>query len=207
MTLTTHEDALLENTTLLNQASQPGDDYFLLLNTKLKIVTCNQSASKLFGQFNIQAGEQSPKGILELIENSLFTWLKQMFEKAKSGVTSCHEVLLNANSDDSIWVRFTVSPAYNNKNEIVGVACVGCNVHKEKTQEEKLNIQKSVLRQIAQIYSHEIRHPLTNILAIIDLIKCEDYKMTEMYLGFLESASKELDRAIRNVILDSVKAA
>ncbi len=68
-------------------------------------------------------------------------------------------------------------------------------------------MQGLVLKEIAQMYSHQVRHPLTNIMALIDLIRCDDFEMTKKYLGFLETASKELDHIIRNVVLVSAKAA
>jgi len=74
-------------------------------------------------------------------------------------------------------------------------------------QQEKIEIQHSTLSKIAQTHSHQIRHPLTNILAIIDMLKREDFIMTKQYIEFLEISSKELDQVIRDVVMDSYTSA
>lgn len=131
----------------------------------------------------------------------------RFLEKAQKGETNSFEILANPGSENAFWNRFTISPAYNSKKELIGIACIGSNIDKEKRQQEKIEIQHYTLSKIAQVHSHEIRHPLTNILAIIDMLKHEDFRMTEQYIGFLETASKELDQVIRNVVMDSYTAA
>lgn len=78
---------------------------------------------------------------------------------------------------------------------------------KEKRQQEKIEMQYTTLSKIAQIHSHEIRHPLTNILAIIEMLKQEDFAMTKQYLEFLEISSKQLDEVIRKVVMDTYTSA
>lgn len=198
---------LLENAAVMKEAFYDNcDDYFLLLNSNLQIVNFNQSAVNFFNERNFKADLQVGKRVFEYIQPSLIERFAEIFETVKNGDIIQHEILVNADSENNFWIKISLSPSYNSKKELIGIACIGCNIQKEKTQEEKINIQKSVLAQIADIHAHEIRHPLTNILAVIDLIKHEDFKMTKQYIEFLETASNELDQVIRKVVLNSYEA-
>lgn len=183
------------------------NDYFILLNANLEVVSFNKPANEFF----IKRKEKLPLSVGTSIFNYILKEniprITKLFEVVKGGERRTVEVLANPDTAKAFWNKFTASPVLNIKNELIGVICIGCNVDKEKRQQEKINQQSSTLAQIAQVHSHEIRHPLTNILGVIDIIKQEGFVMSEQFLGFLESASKELDIVIKNIVLESSKAA
>lgn len=134
-------------------------------------------------------------------------WFREMTEQAQAGNCCQHEVLLQDENGCDMWMRFKFSPLYNSKRIIKGITCIGTNVNKEKMQEQKLANQKVLLREIADTYSHQLRHPLTNILAIINLMKEDDGSVSNVYFEYLEKASQQLDAVIRTVVNQTYVAA
>ena len=179
------------------------ENYFLLLDLNLSIVTFNDAFAKFI---TVKPGKRS-RNIIDCLSSSHIHWLTQMFENAKKGHSMQQEMLINDEQDNVHWIRFDVSPSYNLNNDVVGITCIGNNVDKEKTQEEKIAMQHSLLKEIASTYSHELRHPLTNIMAVINLLKHDNLKMSKLYFECLETASKEMDKVIRTVAMQLYNAA
>ena len=197
---------LLEQAEIMKSAFyDSSDDYFLLLNKKFEIVSFNPAIRTFFRQRSIEP-EKGDK-ILQYLATNQLPQAREIFQKAKSGETTTVEINGKAWGDTTGWNKFTISPTYNAKKQLIGFACIGYNIDQEKKQQEKIDLQNNILSQIAQLHAHQIRHPLTNILGIINILKEEDFKMTKEYLGFLETASIELDGIIRKVVSDSHKAA
>ncbi|HEX8334830.1 MAG TPA: GAF domain-containing protein [Segetibacter sp.] len=197
---------LLDQAEIMKKAFYDGcEDLFILLNNNFEIVSYNSSTQNFF----TLNGREIKKGknIVEYLMPENARLVEEMLYKAKAGEAATFEILSNANTNVQSWNKFTVSPTYNSKQQLIGLACIGCNIDEDKMLHEKISLQKSTLSQIAQLHSHQIRHPLTNILGIINLLKQDDFKMTEQYLTYLESASNELDDVIRKVVIDSHQAA
>jgi hypothetical protein len=203
-----HHKELLEQAEVMKTAFYDNcEDYFLLLNNTFEIVSFNASAELFFSQRNNGPRLIKGKKITQYLLPSNVSKVERSLKKAQEGQTNSFEILANPNSENAFWNRFSLSPAYNSKKELIGIACIGCNIDKEKKQQEKIELQYAVLSKIAKIHAHEIRHPLTNILAIIELLKKEDFTMTKQYIEFLEASSKELDQVIRGVVMDSYTSA
>lgn len=197
---------LLQQAEIMKTAFYDGsEDYFLLLNRRFEVISFNSSIQNLCEKRNNEL--QKGKQVLEYIKPANFAKVQQILFRARSGETTTFELLADADSQSSSWIKFTVSPAYNSSHELIGIACIGCNIDKEKQQQEQIRVQKVTLSHIAQLHSHQIRHPLTNILGIINILKQENFTMTEEYVGYLETASKELDDIIRKVVVESYVAA
>lgn len=179
------------------------ENYFLLLNLKQQIVTLNDAFQTLLNVNFPEANNRTIKNLKSCLGEEHLEWFEEFILLAQEGQTVQHEVLMKDNCNNERWIRFHFSPFYNLKNEIRGITCIGTNVNREKTQEKKLVMQNLLLSEIAYTYSHELRHPLTNILAIINIMKYENYKMTETYFEYLEIASKQLDAVIQNVVLQT----
>ena len=203
-----HNQQLLEQAEVMKRAFFDNcNDYFLLLNNTFELISFNSSCVDFFNRRHNGLCLQKGEKISSYLLPSNVPVVEQYLRKAQEGEVISFDILANPGTDNAFWNRFTLSPAYNSNHELIGIACVGRNIDNEKKQQEKIETQYSILSKIAQIHSHEIRHPLTNILAIIEILKREDFTMTKQYLEFLEISSKELDAVIRNVVIDSYSAA
>ena len=75
--------------------------------------------------------------------------------------------------------------------------------HSQKLLKEhvaKIEKQNASLLHIAQIQSHDIRHPLTSILGLINIIKEDGYLADKNVLLMLEQSAFDLDNKIRSIV-------
>lgn len=179
-------------------------DYFLLLNTSNEIVAYNTAAEELFSRY----GKRIRKGrkLLDyLLPSSIETFNKYLL-KAKQGECVYFEFLMNEPADNQSWCKIHLNPTYNSTNEFIGIACLGCNIDNDKRLQIRIEQQKTTLTQIARLHSHDIRHPLTNIMGIVNLIKQESYQFNKQYIEYLDTASQELDTVIKKIVMESHEA-
>ena len=192
---------------LYQSLDQNEGNYFLLLNLNHQIININDAFAFLFGVDIHDVTSKTAESIFNCIHAKYAEWFRELFEIAKTGKSAQHEVLINDELENEKWIRFDFSPFYNLKNELRGITCIGTNISKEKVQEKKIINQKKLLNEIASTYSHELRHPLTNILAIINIMKYDDVSMNKVYFKYLEIASKQLDAVIHQVVRRTHKVA
>lgn len=100
-------------------------------------------------------------------------------------------------------VRYIESHAIIKKSEsgrILSLIGTNRDVTEDVLIQEKIKAQNKVLREIAFIQSHEVRRPLANILAIIEVLKNSDaVSELEIFDHLVESAN-ELDKEIRSIV-------
>lgn len=207
---TTLEMPLLSEPDFAASAYDHGDKNeecgFLQLNMHNQVVTINNALAKLLSMDTSIVNSRQWKSIFTFLPMEHKEWFSQMTNQAKAGKCSQHELLVKDEQNNETWIRFEFLPLYNTQNIIKGITCIGTNVNKEKMQEVKLAMQRLLLKKIADTYSHQLRHPLTNILAIISIMKHDGASVTNLYFQYLEKASQQLDAVIRTVVNQSYKA-
>jgi light-regulated signal transduction histidine kinase (bacteriophytochrome) len=93
---------------------------------------------------------------------------------------------------------------YDGNGEIAGLAIVGSNINTQKKTAKILRQQSERLSNIAWFQSHQVRRPVSSILAIMNLIKDEkDYSQINEYLQMLETTTQQLDEIIRTIVKQS----
>jgi len=68
---------------------------------------------------------------------------------------------------------------------------------------EEIERQNESFRKIAQIQSHQVRQPLTSIMAIINLIKLDDYVADKETLMMMEKSAQILDSRIHEIVKET----
>ena len=74
------------------------------------------------------------------------------------------------------------------------------NIQEIEAKNIAIQQQNTQLREIAQMQSHEFRGPLSSVLALMNLIKTENYTMNKDYFNMMESAVNKLDEKICGVV-------
>ncbi|RZK55617.1 MAG: PAS domain S-box protein [Pedobacter sp.] len=67
-------------------------------------------------------------------------------------------------------------------------------------QIEQVEKQNRALQQIAFIQSHEIRHPLTIIMSLVDLAKKGVFALNEKWIDMLSNSANTLDERIKAIV-------
>jgi hypothetical protein len=178
------------------------DEFYLLLNNKLEVIAFNRAVREFYKnqapEFEIMEGEN----FLNFVTPSLLPKVNKILEYVLQGNEVKNENLTTL-SIDNFWLKYNIAPVCNDIGQIIGIACIGSNRNLEKNQEEKIKAQKNTLSEIAQLYSHQVRSPLTNILGVVDLMKQDSFEPLSPYVQMLDSAARELDSVIRNIVYQS----
>jgi len=187
-----------EKSILLNAFFNSADQYQLLLNKQLEIVAFNDCAfnfNRKYAHHDFKTG----KSIFDYINPSLTDDFKMQCFKAFEGEIVHYEHFIEGG-----WFNFVIKALYNPDNEITGLSIVGSNVNDQKKNAKLIRQQSQSLSNIAWFQSHQLRHPVSSILALLNLIKEEhDYHLTKEYLLALETATKQLDTIINAVVQKS----
>lgn len=101
-----------------------------------------------------------------------------------------------------IYWDATFEAAYDNDNNIIGISYIIRDVTERNVREKKILEQNESLLHIAHMQAHEFRAPLTTIMGLIDLIKDDDYSMSQTYLDHLDQAVHNLDSKIKHIVSD-----
>jgi len=72
-----------------------------------------------------------------------------------------------------------------------------------KKQLEQTEARNESLRKIAVMQSHEIRHPLTSIMSLVQLIKDKLYAVDEHWLSMMIEATNTLDNRIKAIVKET----
>lgn len=126
---------------------------------------------------------------------------KKAIQKLKTAIgswSSCEVETVNyAKNGMPYWVEMSIMPITNEKGEYTHWVGVQKNVTERKKKDdekkqliEELTKNNNELRQFSYITSHNLRAPLTNLLAIIELTKkftIEDKTLQKLLDGFAKS--------------------
>ena len=188
-----------EKSEVLLQAFFNSDSqYRLLLNTQLVVVAFNDSASK-FHQKHAQLELETGRSIFDYVNPSLISDFKTLCKQVLHGDAVQYEHYING-----CWFYFIISALYNKNDVIEGMCIVGNSIDNEKKNEKIIKQQSEYLSNIAWFQSHQLRHPISSILALINLIKDENnYQLTKEYVQKLEATALQLDNIIKKIVHQS----
>ena len=107
--------------------------------------------------------------------------------------------------EDIQYLLVNFYPIRDVQGEVIGVSCSAQNTTARKRNELKIERQNKALRRIAWRQSHDARAPLTNIMAMTEiLLKSsaiqEETEERRIVLEHLEQSAQELDDIIRDII-------
>lgn len=165
-----------------NHISENMREGLVLLNAKKELLSINPSAMKVFGV------EENPKGESFLhIDRSvdLTTALEEAFEKGHSALKE---------ERNGRKLRFDLS-RIESEGETLGLLILIFDVSERELAERSR-------REFSANVSHELKTPLTSIIASAELMKNRMVKPedTERFLGYIENEARRLMELIEDII-------
>lgn len=116
------------------------------------------------------------------------------FNEALAGNGTAIESEMDFPNGRKVWYKLSMKPVYDEKERLRGVAVSFINIDIIKKTEKSL-------REIAWHQSHLVRKPLTNILALVTLLKETAHQSEkETILKMLEESALELDNVVKQVV-------
>ena len=175
--------------------------HLLIAPGSYQVLAFNDSARRYVG--SIQKLElEMGRSVLDYILSDFLDSFTRDFEKAVKGETVETEICIGSGGRD-YWFFIRYKPVYDNLGNLVGVSYNATDISRRKQAEISLLNKNRKLEEYAFVTSHNLRAPITNILALVDLLK-------EFEMGFdpndlnltmrqLKEASGHLDAAVHQL--------
>jgi two-component system sensor histidine kinase/response regulator len=163
-----------------------------------KIQYWNKFAERLYGW---TSEETIGRFVLDFVPETERTLGANIMELVRCGQGWNGEMLLH-NKDGNLFSAYLIaSPLFVENDEVKGVISVSMDITERKQSEETLSQQSKKLREISFIQSHEVRRPLSNILALVELLgsACSQKDYDEL-IPRLKECANQLDNVVRTIV-------
>src|SRR6185437_7888757 len=157
------------------------------------ITSWNRSAEKLFGY---TAEEIIGKSIITIIPPELHQDENMILSKIRRGERIEHfETIRLHKNGERLEVSLTISPVRDENGNVIGAAKIIRNITETNKIERALQTTEKLAAagRMAATVAHEINNPLEAVTNLVYLAK-RDLSNNDRVIGYLELASRELDR-------------
>ncbi|WP_153800273.1 hypothetical protein [Foetidibacter luteolus] len=187
----------------------------LVISKDFRVLFLNVAAenkSSLFAPQKLHPGDFLPAYLLRVFE-PLNPGITQHFteglQQSLGGENVIKEIpvkiMVLAGQEAVLWFRVSTSPVWD-KEDMLGISISVTDINHQKKQELFIRRQNEALREIIFAQSHEVRGPLTNILAIANMIEELTGNPIDAELAsMLKEASQQLDCVVKKVVIKAAK--
>lgn len=201
--ITEHRMSEIKFKGLLNSAP----DTMIIVNQQGIILFVNKQAEKMFGY---RSNELVDQHLTKLVPNRLWDTMEyyaKAFLKAPKyfGLPSDLDFFVHNKSGFQIPVQVTLSPLETSEGLLVSIALRDITVQKQtahrimetnkslKESAKRLRAQNRQLEEFNQITSHNLRSPVSNLNALLEIYKTEtDAELKETLIDKIETVTKHL---------------
>lgn len=171
----------------------------LLLDVNMIILAHNDAAYNAIANLNgnhLSKGEHFPS----LLPADVAEWIIDCFNSAVTGEQICVEKSIVYADKGLQWMSVNFNTVYDYSHIIIGVSIDSVNITSRIESHNHIIQQNSVLREIAQMQSHEIRRPVANILSLVELLQDKNDEAFDLHLNFLNKEVGDLDDKIHHIV-------
>ncbi len=156
------------------------------------------AAAELIGQFpDVMGGREDNLRSLERMRKAM-----------EMGQPFLGEIMNHNRSGEKYWLAVNIAPVKDQEGKVINFIGVSRDITAYKRSEgEKQNLVKDLLRtnesvqRFTYITSHDLRAPLTNIMAVIKLMELnEPGEETARYLKLLKHSSTQLNETMLDLV-------
>lgn len=126
---------------------------------------------------------------------------KEDMAKALAGETVHEERKVGYDAGVVVYWKATYQPAYDDEDNIIGVAFNVTNIDAQRKYEIALEEKNQKLEEIAQLQSHEIRRPVASLLGLINLLNPNKFhEENRALVEMVHNTVHEMDNIIHRVV-------
>lgn len=171
-----------------------------LLKRNYEIVDANlaaQSEVKEFWNKEILVGEN----ILEYITQEHIEKFRTHYHKAFLGEEIQYETEVKY-GNKSVWYDIAYKPIQDSNQEVYAVLYNRHNISDKKRRLDKINRQNEILKEIAEISSHNIRGPVASLLGLLQLFDRTEINkpLNQDLMNHMDTMTQKLDQVIHEIV-------
>lgn len=204
----TEDIKLREGQSLLASIVNSTSDAIISCNLEGKITSWNKSAEKLFGFMEEETIGNGFK--LFIPTNEVLYETSMMIDAIKGNYINQIQSTRVKKNGEIIDVSLSMSPIWNDKNEVIGISKIIRDVTQvNKTKKElellikELSNNNKELKQFSYITSHNLRGPVANLMGVIQLLDLET--ITDPKTRILIEAFKNSTTSLKTTLDDLIK--
>jgi hypothetical protein len=124
-----------------------------------------------------------------------------IFDRTLSGLPALLETGSREEGNNTQrWYKTACQPVLEN-HRLTGVSITISNITRQKRKDLLLHEQKQMLKKIVYMQSHIIRHPLTNILGLMELLDTTELSPRNLELfDLLKTSAEQMDENIKDSV-------
>lgn len=192
----------LENLQLQTQAILKSVTNFVLIMDKNKrIVMCNKTFSDALQMEEHDLVGMEIRDFVHIFQSG--SGNKEYKITAEGWLPEAHEASFINSSGEKREVVFHFGTVCNLEGELIGYTCVGVDVTKLKSEQQKLQQQEklAVLGQMAAGIVHEIKNPLTAIKGFSQIIKTKKLdNQIRKYVDIIETEANGVNEVVSDFL-------
>ncbi|MXV52144.1 PAS domain S-box protein [Pedobacter sp. HMF7647] len=110
------------------------------------------------------------------------------------------ELLNHKKNGDAYWVEMNFNPMFDKNDKHIGYIAIEADITERKNAEEKISAQNSLLREVTWLTSHEIRRPISSLLALHELLKDSNSLIEkEEYFDMIDLCIRDIDNIVKKI--------
>ncbi|GCD76877.1 hypothetical protein JCM31826_03590 [Thermaurantimonas aggregans] len=191
-----YESELTKQKFYLKSMYESTDTAIAIFDRNLKMIYANKRAYELTES---KFGKKINKGdfVLDFIYLDSLEFFKSQIDKAQQGEI----VIFEFNDGDEFW-KFKIFPILDENGSNLGISIHISDITTIKNYEKKIIEQAQFLKKLAWSQSHELRGPLSTILAISENINdIKDNDLKEIVLSKLRKYAEQMDHIVKSTVL------
>jgi PAS domain S-box-containing protein len=130
------------------------------------------------------------------------TQLEEILALTLKGESTYQLLELANHQDETFWWEIKTYPAIGQQGNLLGAVWRIDNVSENHQSRLEIIERQEQLRELARIHSHEVRKPLANVLALLDMISNQtsvNHKQDDTLRQYLSNQIAELDSIIHHL--------
>lgn len=191
-----YESELNQQKFYLKSMYESSDSAIAIFDRKIKLVYANKKAYELTEK---KFGKKISKG--DYAFDFFYPGSHALFQEKIESALHNEPVVFEYNDKDEYW-KFKIFPIHDENLNIIGLSIHISDITEIKNYEKKIIEQVQFLKRLAWSQSHELRGPLSTILAISENIhEIQDEDIQELMLDKIKKYAEQMDEIIKSTVL------
>lgn len=184
-------------------------DLIWSIDTNLNLLTFNQAFKNYVETIVGEIIEEGQSALSQKLPADVsIAWQDTYVKGLKGELQNLEFIYPIEGVEENPWLEIRFNPIFSSNGEIIGLSCFGRDITERKKYEHHIEQQNQRLMEIAWMQSHEVRGPLSSIIAIGNLYNRQnlaDPTNLEL-LTLLDRATDKLDGVIHKIVTNSNEA-